>query len=142
MIMWSRIALAMAVALVVAVVWIGSCAAAQDSAQAPARPAAASPAAPSKPAAPAGPAAAARAPEPVGASDRLLVREAQLALAQAHIARLQAELQVKEAEARIERIVENLKAQYGCTDCDLDADFRWVRNPATAAPKGAKESEQ
>jgi ribosomal protein L12E/L44/L45/RPP1/RPP2 len=80
------------------------------------------------------------APKPLDTPDRLLVREAQLELTQAHIARLQAEAQVRVAEDRITRLVQTLKTQYACPDCQLNNDFTWTPAPAPAAtaeaPKG------
>lgn len=67
--------------------------------------------------------------KPLADSDRLLIREAQLALSQAHVARLQIEIQVREAEDRIKQLVQNLKTQYACSDCELNADFTWTRKP-------------
>jgi hypothetical protein len=74
-------------------------------------------------------------------ADRLLIREVQLALAQAHITRLQAEVQVKEGltaiqsqEKRLTDLLETLKKQYACSECELAVDFTWVRKPAPSKP--------
>jgi hypothetical protein len=75
---------------------------------------------------------AADAPKPLKDTDRLLIRDAQLALAQAHIARLQAESQVVAGEARISQIVQTLKTQYACPDCTLSNDFTWTPAPPAA----------
>lgn len=72
---------------------------------------------------------------PLDAADRLQIREAQLVLAQAHIARLQAEAQVAAGEARISQIVQTLKTQYACPDCTLNTDFTWT--PAAKATPAA-----
>jgi hypothetical protein len=83
---------------------------------------------------------AADAPKPLEVTDRLQLREAQLTLAQAHIARLQAEAQIKDAEANIGQLVQNLKTQYTCQNCTLNNDFTWTRTPtptATTKPSGA-----
>jgi len=84
--------------------------------------------------------------------DRLQIRDVQMALAQAHIARLQAEVQVKEQlsviqaqEKRLNDLIENLKQQYACSGCELAVDFTWVRKPApsepaTPAPQGGQPS--
>lgn len=66
--------------------------------------------------------------------DQLRIREVQLVLAQAHIARLQAEARVKEAEQQINQIVQELKVQYACPDCTLNADMTWTK-PAPPAPE-------
>jgi hypothetical protein len=75
-------------------------------------------------------------------SDRVQIREAQLALAQAHIARLQAEVQVKEQlgviqaqEKRLTDLIESLKKQYACSNCELAVDFTWVKKPAPSEAK-------
>jgi len=73
------------------------------------------------------------APKPLEAADRLLIRDAQLALAQAHIARLQAEAQVTAAEAQIGQLVQTLKKQYACQDCTMNADFTWTPAPTPTA---------
>jgi hypothetical protein len=70
--------------------------------------------------------------------DKLQIREAQLALAQAHIYKLQAEAQIKAAEEQISQIIESLKVQYACQGCTLNADFTWTKpeapkNPTTPA---------
>lgn len=71
-------------------------------------------------------------------ADRLLIREAQLVMAQAHINRLQAEAQVRQAEDNLNRLLQSLKSQYQCIDCELNnADFTWVRTPALSEPKPA-----
>ena len=77
-------------------------------------------------------------------ADRVQIREAQLALAQAHIARLQAEseaqkhqMAIQALEKRINDLLESLKKQYACSDCELAVDFTWVRKPATSEPKPA-----
>ncbi len=77
-------------------------------------------------------------PKPLGIEDRLLVREAQLELSQAHIARLQAEAQVRVAEDRLTRLVQTLKTQYACPDCQLQNDFTWT--PAKEAKAGVPGS--
>ena len=75
-------------------------------------------------------------------SDRVLIREAQLVLAQAHIARLQAEVQVKEntvaiqaSERKLTDLLESLKKQYACSDCELGVDFTWTKKPAPSKPE-------
>ena len=87
-------------------------------------------------------------------ADQVRVREAQLSLAQAHIARLQAEVQVKEQlsviqaqEKRLTDLIESLKKQYACSDCELAVDFTWVRKPApskpaTPAPQGGQPNKE
>jgi hypothetical protein len=73
--------------------------------------------------------------------DQLQIRNVQLALAQAHITRLQAEAQVRTYEAQLNQTIEDLKVQYSCQNCTLNADFTWTKpappapaNPATPAP--------
>ena len=87
-------------------------------------------------------------------ADRLQIREAQLVLAQAHIARLQAEVTVKEQESviqahekRLTDLLESLKKQYACAECELNADFTWARKPApskpaTPAPDGGQTTKE
>lgn len=87
-------------------------------------------------------------------ADRLQIREAQLVLAQAHIARLQAEVTVKEQESviqahekRLTDLLESLKKQYACAECELNADFTWARKPApskpaTPAPEGGQSQKK
>jgi hypothetical protein len=65
--------------------------------------------------------------------DRLAIREAQLALAQAHIARLQAEAQVKSIEDGITQLINSYRAEYGCPGCILSNDFMWSKPEAAAA---------
>ena len=74
------------------------------------------------------------APKPLETSDKLQIRESQLALAQAHIARLQAEAQIKAVEIQISQIVETLKVQYSCQNCTLNADFTWTKPEPPKAP--------
>lgn len=88
------------------------------------------------------------------ASDRLQIREAQLALAQAHIARLQAEAEaqkhqmaIQALEKRLTDLLESLKKQYACSECELAVDFTWVRKPApskpaTPAPDGGQTTKE
>lgn len=73
--------------------------------------------------------------------DQLQIRSIQLALAHAHIARLQAEAQIKAYEGQLSQTVEDLKVQYSCQTCTLNADFTWTKPeppkapaPATTAP--------
>ena len=68
------------------------------------------------------------------APDRLLIRDVQLAMAQAHIDRLQSELKVKDTEVKLGALLQSLKTQYTCLDCELQADFTWKRTPAVAKP--------
>jgi hypothetical protein len=70
--------------------------------------------------------------------DRLEIRETQLGLAQAHIARLQAEAQVKSYEDQIGRLIDSFRTEYGCPACTLDANFLWVK-PAAPAPLAAPD---
>ena len=72
--------------------------------------------------------------------DQLQIRNVQLVLAQAHIARLQAEAQIKAYESQLNQTIEDLKVQYSCPGCTLNADFTWTKpappaSPATPAPK-------
>ena len=71
-------------------------------------------------------------PAPLKDADRLLVRDAQLALAQAHIARLQAEADVTAAKTVIGQLVQSLKTKYACPDCTLNSDFTWTPEPTPA----------
>lgn len=82
--------------------------------------------------------APAPAPKPLEAADRLLVREAQLYLAQAHIARLQAEAQVRQAQDNLNKILSTLKTQYACPDCELNGDFTWIQPAKVSAKADAK----
>ena len=68
--------------------------------------------------------------------DKLQIRDIQLALAQAHIARLQDEAQIKAYEGQLSQILEFLKVQYSCQNCTLNADFTWTKPelPATTPP--------
>lgn len=74
-------------------------------------------------------------PKPLEAQDRILMRESQLELAQAHIARLQAEAQVRVAEDRLIQLVQGLKTRYACPDCQLNNDFTWTPAPKVEPPK-------
>jgi hypothetical protein len=69
--------------------------------------------------------------------DKLQIREVQLALAQAHIARLQAEAKIKAYEDQLNQTIEDLKVQYSCQNCTLNADFTWTKPepPKTPASK-------
>ena len=74
--------------------------------------------------------------------DRLQIRDIQLAMAQAHIARLQAEGQIKSLETQLGQIIESLKAAYSCPGCTLNQDFTWTKPeppkaPAVSAPSPA-----
>ena len=89
------------------------------------------------------------AAKPLEVADKLLVREAQLELSQAHIARLQAEAQVRVAEDRLSRLVQTLKTQYACPDCQLNNDFTWIpakaeesKDATPAPPKASGQSSQ
>jgi hypothetical protein len=74
-------------------------------------------------------------------ADRLSIRESQLSVAQAHISFLQAQAQVREAEAGLVRLVETLKTQYACQPCELNADFTWKRTlPAKPEENATKET--
>ena len=66
--------------------------------------------------------------------DRLQIRDIQLALAQAHITRLQAEAQIKSLEAQLGQTVESLKTTYSCQTCTLNADFTWTKPDPPKAP--------
>lgn len=66
--------------------------------------------------------------------DQLQIRNVQLALAQAHITRLQAEAQVRSYETQLNQTIEDLKVQYSCQNCTLNADFTWTK-PAPPAPE-------
>ena len=66
--------------------------------------------------------------------DRLQIRDIQLAMAQAHITRLQAETQIKSLESQLGQVVENLKVQYSCQSCTLNADFTWTKPEPPKAP--------
>ena len=66
--------------------------------------------------------------------DKLQIREVQLALAQAHIARLQAEAQIKAYESQLTQIIEDLKVQYSCQGCTLNSDFTWTKPAPPAGP--------
>jgi len=70
-------------------------------------------------------------------ADRLFIREAQLVIAQAHINHLQAEAQVRQAEENLNRLLQSLKSQYACLDCELNADFTWTKKPAPSETKPA-----
>ena len=68
--------------------------------------------------------------------DRLLIRETQLAMAQGHIARLQAEAQIREAqenirkaEERVRDLIQQFQKEYACPDCELALDFTWKPKP-------------
>lgn len=74
------------------------------------------------------------APKPLELADRLQIRDAQLALAQAHIARLQAEASVTSAEGRIVQLIQTLKKQYACPDCTLNENFTWTPAPEATPP--------
>ncbi len=77
-------------------------------------------------------------PKPIELGDRILVREAQLSLAQAHIARLQAEAQVRQAQDSLGELLSTLKTRYSCQGCELNSDFTWVQPPKTTpAPNAA-----
>jgi len=67
--------------------------------------------------------------------DRLQIRDVQLALAQAHITRLQTENQIKTFEQQLGQIIEELKAQYSCPGCTLNQDFTWTKPEPPKAPK-------
>ena len=74
-------------------------------------------------------------------ADRVQIREVQLTLAQAHIARLQAEAEaqkhqmaIQALERKLTELLESLKKQYDCQDCELAVDFNWVRKPAPSKP--------
>jgi hypothetical protein len=77
-------------------------------------------------------------PQPLKESERLQIREVQLSLAQAHIARLQAEAQVYSLESQLARIVESLKVAYSCRDCTLQSDFTWQKPAPPKAPDPEK----
>lgn len=84
--------------------------------------------------------AASDLPASLSPTDRLLVREAQLSLAQAHITLLQDQLRVKESEAALSALIQSLKTQYACPDCELQSDLTWRKRtpapkPETAAPQ-------
>lgn len=75
---------------------------------------------------------------PLTPEDRLQIREAQLELAQAHIARLQAEAGVAAAEDKVRAVVQSMKSKYACLDCTLNNDFTWeVAKPSK--PKKEKD---
>jgi hypothetical protein len=80
--------------------------------------------------------------------DRLEVREAQLTLAQARIAELQATARVRDAVDQLSQIVQSLQAEYACPGCDLNPSLFWVKPappappaPAPAPPPPAKAKE-
>lgn len=78
-------------------------------------------------------------PKPLDNPGRLLVRDAQLSLSQAHIQRLQGEVAVRDAEAALIRLLQTLKTQYACPDCQLNNDFTWT---APAPPAKAESGNQ
>ncbi len=67
-------------------------------------------------------------------ADRLRVREVQLSMARAQIARLEAEAAVRDAEDQIGQLLQSLKTQYACPDCELRNDLTWVPKPKAEAP--------
>jgi len=81
--------------------------------------------------------------------DRLLIREAQVAMAQGHIARLQAEAQVREAQENIRKaeeqirgLIQQFQKEYACQGCNLNLDFTWVKtepSEKSAAPEKTGE---
>ena len=75
----------------------------------------------------------------VETADRLLVREAQLSLAEAHIARLQAVASVRVAEDQITDLLTTLRTRYSCPGCQLNNDLTWIP-PKPAEAKGQAPS--
>ena len=71
----------------------------------------------------------------LAAADRLRVREAQLALSNAHVARLEAEAAVRDATDQLSQLLQSLRTQYACPDCELKNDLTWVPKPKADAPK-------
>jgi hypothetical protein len=69
--------------------------------------------------------------------DKLQIRDIQLAIAQAHITRLQAEAQIKSLESQLNQTIEDLKVQYSCQTCTLNADFTWTKPEPLKAPESA-----
>jgi hypothetical protein len=72
--------------------------------------------------------------------DKLQIRDIQLAMAQAHIARLQAEAQIKSLEAQLGQAIESLKVAYACQTCTLQSDFTWQKPEPPKAPATAASS--
>lgn len=68
-------------------------------------------------------------------NDRLQIREAQLNLSRSQIARLEAEAAVRDAEDQIGQLLQSLRTQYACLDCELQNDLTWVPKPKADAPK-------
>jgi hypothetical protein len=73
-------------------------------------------------------------------ADRLQVREAQLAMSQAHIAFLQAQIEAARQEGQLSSLLERLKTKYACTGCQLSSDLSWIKPPAPAKPEPAGKS--
>ena len=78
-------------------------------------------------------------PRHIETADRLLVREAQLSLAEAHIARLQAVASVRVAEDQITDLLTTLRTRYSCPGCQLNNDLTWIP-PKPAEAKGQAPS--
>ncbi len=81
------------------------------------------------------PSVAGDGPAGLSPTDRLKVREAQLALAQSHIALLQEQVKVKEAETSISALIQSLKTQYACPTCELQSDLTWKCPPPAPTPQ-------
>lgn len=79
-------------------------------------------------------------PKPLDTPGRLLVREAQLELAESYIKKLQAEALIRNAQDRLARLIQTLQKQYACPDCELQSDFTWKPAP-TADPAEVADPE-
>ena len=74
--------------------------------------------------------------------DQLLLRSLQLAISQQQIVQLQAEAKVREYADQINRTIEDLKVQYACPGCTLNADFTWTKPEPVKAPESKPPAPQ
>ena len=76
--------------------------------------------------------------------DRLHLREAQLQLAQTHIALQQAQMGVVKAEQALSALIEKIKAEKGCPDCTINQNLELVppAKPQAAPDEGRSEEKE
>ena len=87
--------------------------------------------------------------EGLATEDRLRVREAQLALQQYNVDLLQAQLNLRNAQDALSKLVEDLRTKYSRGGCQLNNALQFVCPPkgesngmATKPPEKDKEKEQ